>query len=114
MLNDCARAVAARLRLPADWLSDAVRDFPAAPTKYRPWLTKSHLTVLVALPQALLAMKLLAMRAKDLRDIRFPMRHLGLHGAAQAETVFRAFSGRPLDHDKAVMLAEALDHDDRG
>jgi hypothetical protein len=77
-----AARVAMRAGLEADWLNDAVKGFLSERGDFRPWLELSHLRVLVAQPEYLLAMKCLAFRLgaefHDEDDIRYLLRHLGI------------------------------------
>ena len=77
-----AARVAIRAGLEADWLNDAVKGFLSERGDFRAWLELSHLRVLVAQPEYLLAMKCLAFRLgaefHDEDDIRYLLRHLGV------------------------------------
>ena len=77
-----ARRVAAASGSPEDWLNDAVKGFLADKGDFQPYLELSHLRVMTASPQYLLAMKCLAMRLgpefHDEEDVRFLIRYLNL------------------------------------
>ena len=77
-----AARVAARASIAPDWLNDAVKGFLSSRGEFRPWLELSHLRIMVALPEYLLAMKCLALRIgaefHDEDDIRYLLRHLGV------------------------------------
>ena len=81
-VRSAAARVAARAGVAEDWLNDAVKGFLSEHGKFRPWLELSHLCVMVALPEYLLAMKCLALRIgaefHDEGDIRYLLRHLGV------------------------------------
>lgn len=77
-----AARVAARADLAADWLNDAVKGYLSEHGQFRPWLELSHLRIMIALPEYLLAMKCLALRIgaefHDEDDIRYLLRHVGV------------------------------------
>ena len=77
-----AARVAARVGMAADWLNDAVKGFLSEHGEFRSWLELSHLRVMVAQPEYLLAMKCLALRIgaefHDEDDIRYLLRHLAV------------------------------------
>jgi hypothetical protein len=70
---------------PEAWLNDAVKGFLSDKAEAVPMLDLPYLKVFVAAPEYLLAMKCMSMRIgkdeTDVSDIRFLMRHLGLHNA---------------------------------
>ncbi len=80
------RAAAARVALATelreDWLNDAVKGYLSAKGEFAPFLELSHLTILTAQPEYLLAMKCLAMRLgeefHDLEDVRYLLRYLNI------------------------------------
>lgn len=87
-VRDAARRIAAASALPPDWLNDAVKGYLSDKGDFHPYLESSHLRVLTAAPEYLLAMKCLAMRLgeefHDEGDVRFLLRYLNLtdHRAA--------------------------------
>ena len=72
VVYDAARVVAGELSLPDDWLNDAVKAFaPGEDHERRVVLRTPSLSVSVASPRYLLAMKLLAARVdQDVEDIK--------------------------------------------
>lgn len=81
-VREAAARVAAKAGLAPDWLNDAVKGFLSERGEFRPWLELSHLRVMLAQPEYLLAMKCLALRIgaefHDEDDIRYLLRHLGV------------------------------------
>ena len=81
-VRDAARRIATASALPPDWLNDAVKGYLSDKGDFHPYLESSHLRVLTAAPEYLLAMKCLAMRLgeefRDEDDVRFLLRYLNL------------------------------------
>lgn len=81
-VRKAAARVAAAANLSADWLNDAVKGFLSEHGDYAPWLELSHLSVMIAQPEYLLAMKCLSFRIgtefHDEADIRFLLRLLDI------------------------------------
>lgn len=103
-----AGAIAQQRGLPEQWLNDAVREFlPSDPNRFMPWRSLSHLTVLVARPQVMLAMKLHASRLKDLPDIELLLQETGTT-FDQALTLYRTYYGAELDPERRALLRDAL------
>ena len=81
-IREAAKRVAAREGLNPDWLNDGVKGYVSQSASHSKYRELSNLTVFVAKPEYLLAMKCLAMRIgeefQDLDDVRYLLRHLGL------------------------------------
>jgi hypothetical protein len=90
-VREAALRVAAKAKVPTDWLNDAVKGYLSPCGEYDPFLEHSHLQVFVARPEYLLAMKCAAMRLgaefRDLEDVRFLLRLLDLRSARDAMAV---------------------------
>ena len=90
-----ALRVSVRAGMPPDWLNDAVKGYLSDRGDYRSWLELSHLRVMVAQPEYLLAMKCLAFRIgaefHDEDDIRYLLRHLGVAGFSQAKEIITRY-----------------------
>jgi hypothetical protein len=94
-VREAAKRVAARANLPPDWLNDAVKGYLSGRGDFRPWLELSHLKVMVAQPEYLLAMKCLALRIgaqfHDEDDIRYLLRHLGIETPDRAQEIITRY-----------------------
>ena len=94
-VREAALRVAARSGVPPDWLNDAVKGYLSERGDFRSWLELSHLRVMVAQPEYLLAMKCLAFRIgaefHDEDDIRYLLRHLGIVEFSRAKEVITRY-----------------------
>jgi hypothetical protein len=87
-----ARAVAAELDLPEDWLNDAAKGFVPVNAGYDAWQALSSLTISAANPETLLAMKCAAARTDaDVDDIRTLAKLLGLSSSEEILRVVLAY-----------------------
>jgi hypothetical protein len=98
-VREAAVRVAARAGLNSDWLNDGVTGFMSAHGDFAPFLEMDHLSVMVAQPEYLLAMKCLAMRIgaefHDEDDVRYLLRHLDIRRYDHAISVIGKYY--PLD-----------------
>lgn len=95
------------------WLNDAVKAFLGQRGEYDPFLQLDNLSVFVAVPQYLLAMKCVAMRLgeefHDLDDVRYLLRYLNLSSAdAAMSIVLRYFESDQLLPKTRLALEELL------
>ena len=94
-VREAAARVAARTGSAPDWLNDAVKGFLSDRGDFRAWLELSHLRVMIAQPEYLLAMKCLALRIgaefHDEDDIRYLLRHLDVTTFDQAKEIITRF-----------------------
>jgi hypothetical protein len=116
-VREAAARVAARAKVRADWLNDAVKGFVSAQGEFAPFLELDHLRVMVALPEYLLAMKCLAMRIgaefHDEDDVRYLLRHLDIRTQDKALAVITKYYPLERFPQKTVYaLAELLPHSD--
>jgi hypothetical protein len=90
-VRQAAARVAIRANVPANWLNDAVKGWLSPRGDFDAYLERSNLSVFVAHPAYLLAMKCIAMRLgeefHDLDDVRFLIRYLNITTAADALAV---------------------------
>ena len=86
-----AAKVAEELRLPEDWLNDAVKGFLPGPDEApRPVPAIEGIEVTTASPRYLLAMKLMAVRfGEDDEDIEILLRECDIHNAEEALDVLK-------------------------
>jgi hypothetical protein len=106
-----AASVAAREGLEPDWLNDAVKGFlPGKDPGAVRYFEAPGLSVDVASPRYLLAMKLLSSRAEiDAEDIALLYRHLGYTTVEQGlELVEQAYPLRPLPPKVRFLLEEIV------
>lgn len=112
VLRAAAARVALRHDLPANWLNDAVKGYLSERGTYRRFLERSHLTVFVAEPEYLLAMKCLATRIgeefHDIDDIRFLLRYLNITEVGAARAVLERFYPLERFPQKSLYLLEEL------
>jgi hypothetical protein len=90
-----AARVAVRAGLNDGWLNDGVKGFMSTQGDFAPFLEMDHLSVMVAQPAYLLAMKCLAMRIgaefHDEDDIRYLLRHLDVRTYDQATSLISKY-----------------------
>ena len=108
-----ASRVAARSGLAANWLNDAVKGYLSERGDFHAWLELSHLRVMIAQPEYLLAMKCLAFRIgaefHDEDDIRFLLRLLDVTTHSQAlELVTRYYPLERFPQKTLYALQELL------
>lgn len=113
IVRQAAARVAERAAVPHDWLNDAVKGYLSTRGDYVPFLERPHLTVFVAVPEYLLALKCMAMRLgaefQDESDVRFLLRLLDLHTADDAlEVVGRYFDPAGVPLKSRLALQELL------
>jgi hypothetical protein len=112
-----ATRVAARAGLPPDWLNDGVKGFMSAQGDFAPFLQLDHLSVMVAQPEYLLAMKCLALRIgaefHDEDDVRYLLRHLDIRSFDRATAVIgRYYPLERFPRKTLYALAELLPKQD--
>lgn len=113
VVRAAAARVAARARISAAWLNDAVKEFLSPRGDYGPFLELPNLRVFIAQPAYLLAMKCVAMRLgeefHDLDDVRFLLRYLNITTADEAlAIVLRYFDEHQVRPKTRLALEELL------
>ena len=113
LIRQAAARVAARAAMPDNWLNDAVKRYLGSRGEFDPFLELSHLTVFVAHPEYLLAMKCAAMRLgeefHDVDDVRYLLRFLNISTADEAlRIVTKYFDAAWLQPKTRLALEELL------
>jgi Nucleotidyltransferase of unknown function (DUF6036) len=94
-VREAAARVAARAKVKADWLNDAVKGFMSAHGDFAPFLELDHLRIMLAQPEYLLAMKCLALRIgaefHDEDDVRFLLRLLEVRTYERATAIITKY-----------------------
>jgi hypothetical protein len=109
VVYEAARSVAEELELPDDWLNDAVKGFaPGEDADRRLLFSTPSLTVTIASPRYLLAMKIFASRVdQDADDIKVLYRLCGFTTAEQGmDLVASMYPGRPVEARAQFLLEE--------
>jgi predicted nucleotidyltransferase len=108
-IRTAAARVAHESGLPADWLNDAVKGFLyTQPDVATVWLECPGLRVYAPHPSYIFAMKAVAGRPEDLRDLRALRDHLGLASAAEALDVVVRYVPERLLSPRVQYLVEDL------
>jgi hypothetical protein len=111
VVRQAALAVAEQQGLDTDWLNDAVKGFlPGPDPDARRFYASDALTVDVASPRYLLAMKLFSSRVEiDANDIMFLYRQLGYTTVAEGlDLVEAVYQGRPIAAKVQFLLEEIV------
>jgi len=112
VVREAAARVALRANLAVDWLNDAVKGYLSTRGEFQPFLELSHLRVMAARADYLLAMKCLAMRIgeefHDLDDARYLLRHLGIANYAHALRVISTYYPLERFPQKTLYALEGL------
>lgn len=107
-----AARVAARAGVEQNWLNDGVKAFLSDNAAFDSFLELSHLRVMVAQPEYMLAMKCLSMRIgeefHDEDDVRYLLRHLGVDSYDVALEIIGRFYPADRFPQKALYALEEL------
>jgi hypothetical protein len=107
---EIAKQMAIEKDLPVDWLNDAVKAFVPfnADDFWEELQTFSNLTIWIAKPQLLLAMKLRANRGKrDTSDIEYLLDYLNIASVEQAQVIYKSFYSQEVISDSAAQRIES-------
>ena len=109
LIRDIVREIAQEFDLPEDWLNDGVKGFLVDHPR-KVFLSMSHLTVMVADPQYMLAMKALAARidGTDRKDIEFLVQELGISSAKEVFIIIEEYYPRGVIKPATQFFLEEL------
>jgi hypothetical protein len=96
IIRDLAAEVGRERGLDEDWIDDGEKGFVSSRRAFISLgLNLPHLSVLMPVPEDLLAMKCMAARAgesaRDMQDVKFLLRHLALKDAGTARAVVKEY-----------------------
>lgn len=111
-VRQAAARAAAKAKVPADWLNDAVKGWLSREGDFAPFLELDYVRIMIARPEYLLAMKCLAMRIgaefHDEEDVRFLLRLLDIHSYQQALQVITRYYPLERFPQKTIYALEEL------
>ncbi len=107
-IREAAARVAREQGLPSDWLNDAVKGFMYVQPEVTPWLDCPGLRVYAPSPAYIFAMKALAGRPDDLRDLQALRGVLKLASASEALEVVTRYVPAGLLTPRVRYLVEDL------
>jgi len=111
-LRAAAARIATRAGIEPGWLNDGVKAFLSEKGAFDSFLELSHLRVMVAQPEYMLAMKCLSMRIgeefHDEDDVRYLLRHLGVESYDAALEIIGRFYPRERFPQKTLYALEEL------
>jgi hypothetical protein len=94
-IREAAARVGLKLGIDEHWLNDGVKGYLSDTGSFSPFLELSHLKVLVAQAEYLLAMKCLSMRIgeefHDLDDIQYLLRYLNIYEYSKAMDIISRY-----------------------
>lgn len=111
-IRKAALEISKEEKLPEDWLNDGVKGFLSEHGDFDDYVELSHLRVLTAKAEYLLAMKCLSMRIgqefEDLNDIRYLLRHLNLTTYEKALEIITSYYPEERFPQKSFYALEEL------
>lgn len=112
-IREAASHVAREEALPVDWLNDAVKGFIYARPEVTTWLECPGLRLYAPHPSFIFAMKALAGRPEDVRDLQALRQVLGLASASEAlQIVTRYVPARMLSPRVRYLVEDLFDEGD--
>jgi hypothetical protein len=94
VIYECAKHVADKNNLPVDWLNDGVKGFLSENSEFRKYQEMPNLSIYVASPEYLFAMKCLSARlenANEIDDIKFLVNFLNITSIEKAIGIITQF-----------------------
>lgn len=107
-IREAAARVAREEGLPDDWLNDAVKGFLYAQPEVSTWLDCPGLRVYAPHPSFVFAMKAVAGRPEDIRDLQALRARLRIRSAAEALGIIRRYVPDRLLQPRVQYLVEDL------
>lgn len=109
-IREAGLAVARKLDIAEDWLSDAAKGYFLSPPPVMEVIQHSHLRVWAPQPHYMLAMKCVSARfdSHDLDDVMFLLKHLEIKTPEQAFRIIEEFYPRKTIPPKTQYLLEEL------
>lgn len=112
LIRKLADEIAEEETLGKHWLNDAVKGFLSEKGSFNVFAEYSHLRVLYAQPEYLLAMKCLAMRIgeefHDIDDVKFLLRYLGIDKFENAKQIIEQYYPPERFSQKTLYALEEL------
>ena len=113
IINGMIEKIATELDIPKNWLNDGVKGFLSDNAEFSEYIQLSNLTINVASPEYMLAMKCLSARAdnaNEIEDIKYLLKHLGVKKYEEIEKII--FKYYPIERFLAktkYLLLEVLE-----
>ena len=108
---DCVKSVARDNDIDDDWLNDAVKGFIDGKSEFEDFMKLSNLSVKVATPEYLFAMKVQSSRTdreSEINDLKFLIKLLKIKSIEDAEDIVSKFYSVKLIPNRAWYLLEEL------
>jgi predicted nucleotidyltransferase len=114
VINKIIQETAEELEMPSNWLNDGVKGFLSKDAEFVEYIKLSNLTINVATPEYMLAMKCLSARAdnaNEIEDIKYLIEHLEIKNYAEVQNII--FKYYPADRflvKTKYLLMEVLEN----
>lgn len=113
IIREAIENIALKENVEKDWLNDGVKGFFSANASYDEFVSLSNLKIFTASANYLLAMKCLSCRiddsSKDIEDISFLVKYLGIDSIEQIEEIIKNYYPRqPLNIKLQYILEDIL------